>query len=544
MKKTIGTNTGRSAEYKALSVLTQDTLFIVTVDMLNGRCVFNRIDKQAEEVLRSYILQGFTFDEITADYIPRRCHPEDVDRLKSIFTLSEIGKRLSVSGDLSVRARKKEGTYIRVEVRRSGEESFVLAVRDVDSEVRSENENLEKLQESYRRAVSEVASKKKYIYNISHDIRTPLNAILGYSTVAGDNISDPKLLKKCLRKIDDAGQQVLGIINEILDLNELEEGSIRVSEVIITMADVERQVEESVAAQVKDRKLDFSIRNMDSINPSLIADNNHLVRALVNLVGYACKHTEAGGCINLTIKPLPSPESGRRNYAYIIEDNGVGMDAVRLKEIRDFIGDEGDSFGKDVDISIAIVKNILRAIGGVFTVDSIAGKGTTFTVTTEFRLSDDDIEKQSPSSVFEGSEEIEKNTVLAGKRILVVDDSTVSCEIASTILAGFSAKTETASDGMTAIDMIVANEVGYYDLVLMDIEMPNIDGFEATRQIRGLHRPDARTIPVVAFTGVVFEDTRKEAEETGMNGFITKPINASEMRKTLIEVLEKGQAGI
>lgn len=538
MRKTIGTNTGRSAEYKALSVLTQDTLFIVTVDMVNGRCVFNRIDREVEEVLKEYIIQGFTFDDIAADYIPRRCHPEDVERLKDLFNLDELRERLGKSDFISVRARRKNGAYIRAEVKKNGDSSFVLAVRDVDAEVRGENESFEKLQDSYRRALNEIASKKKYIYNISHDIRTPLNAILGYSTVAGDNVSDPKLLKKCLRKIDDAGQQVLGIINEILDLNELEEGTIRVSEVITTMADLERQVEESVSPQMKDRKLDFSIRNLDSINPSLVADNNHMVRMLVNLVRYSCKHTEAGGSITLTIKPVASPEAGRRNYAYIIEDNGIGMEPDRLKAVRAFIDDDPNPVEDDIDISIAIVKNILKAIGGVFTVDSIAGKGTTFTVTTSFEISDDEIEKQTRADISEEQIDVEKNTILTGKRILVVDDSQVSCEIATTILNGFSAETECASDGMTAIDMIVANEVGYYDLVLMDIEMPNIDGFEATRQIRGLHRPDARTIPVVAFTGVVFEDTRKSAEAAGMNGFITKPINASEMRNTLIEVLE------
>ncbi len=544
-KKTIETNTGKNAEYNVLKALTQEYLIIVTVEMSSGHCSFNRVAPTLIPALQNSIIQEHNYEDLIRDYATDNLIEEDRKQVIRSLSIENIKKELAVSDRFSFLARREhngEYEHLRVEVRKLDADRFILSVRNADNEVRDDNSFIEELQNDYRRAIMASGSKKKYIYNISHDIRTPLNAIIGYSTVAADNFSDQKLLKKCLDKIDDAGQQVLGIINEILDLNELEENGIRVKNNLVTMADLERQVTESVRAQVKDKKLDMFVKNHDTINPVLNMDINHMVRVLVNLISYSSKHTEAGGSVALTIMPIASPESGYRNYRFNVEDTGFGLNQTALKEVKEYLSEiDSDAlyFANDVDINIVVAKNIVMALGGSLEIDSEQDKGTVFTIHMNFEIG-----KETEKEDAEAEEhvvEIRENTILSGTRILIVDDSQASCEVLTTILAGLSARTEVAYDGYTGIDMIVNNEVGYYDLVLMDIEMPSIDGYETTRQIRGLHRPDAKTLPIVAVTGVVFEDAKNKANECGMDGFITKPINVAEMKQILGEVLKQKQ---
>jgi CheY-like chemotaxis protein/two-component sensor histidine kinase len=357
------------------------------------------------------------------------------------------------------------------------------------------------------------------MYNLSHDIRSPLNAIMGYTTVASDNCDDPKMLKKCLGRIDDASHQVLGIISEILDINELEEGVVNVTEHTLTMADLERQIVQTVQSQVRDKKLDFIVHNTDAANPAIIMDDAHVVRMLVNLISFSSRYTEAGGNITLTINAANAHDPDFRRYTFIVEDNGIGCPPEQ-----------------DAGVNISIVRHILDALGGILQVESSEGKGSRFTIDIEFKLAASD-EASGDADPETASEEVSR--IMSGKRVLIVDDSSVSADIAVTILSNFNVLSEVASDGNTAIDMICSNEVGYYDLVLMDIEMPNMDGHETTREIRGLHRPDAKTLPIVALTADVFESTKKEAFEAGMNDFIPKPIDVVQMKDKLINILKK-----
>lgn len=545
-KKTIETSTSKGAEFSVLKSLTGEYIVIMTVDMNTGFCAFNRIEPQLIPMIQNSIISEHLFEDLIKDYANDNLAEDNRKQVIERLSINNIRKEFEKSDRFSFLARKSrkgEYEYLRVEVRAFETDKFILSIRIADNEVKDDNSFIEELQNDYRRAIMASGAKKKYIYNISHDIRTPLNAIIGYSTVASDNFSDQKLLKKCLDKIDDAGQQVLGIINEILDLNELEESGIRMKLERVTISELERQVSESVRAQVKDKKLDFFVKNYDTINPVLKMDINHMVRVLVNLISYSSKHTEAGGSITLTMKPIASPESEYRNYRFSVTDTGFGLSDEAFKTMQEYLSDiDADAlyFANDVDINVVVAKNIINALGGELSVKSAEDKGPEFTIHVNFEMSQDKADSETSESD-DGIINIRENTILSGTRILVIDDSQASCEILTTILAGLSARTECAYDGYTGIDMIVNHEVGYYDLVLMDIEMPAIDGYETTRQIRGLHRPDAKTIPIVAVTGVVFEDAKNMATESGMDGFITKPINVSEMKQILGDVLKRSK---
>ena len=514
----------KNLDYDVLQALATDYMIIVAVDALTEEFNIIRCEPQSTRILEQYLKDDLSFIEIVDRYLADHIYVEDRAAVRNCFELDNIRSELSSRESFSMIVRKMEGDtikYVRAEIRRfdaRSDKKFLLAVRDVDREVHVDQIRQNELSEAYKAAERASQAKNRFMYNMSHDIRSPLNAIMGYTTVANDNCDDTKMLKKCLGRIDDASHQVLSIISEIMDLNELEEGVININEHTLTMEDLERQVLQTVQSQVRDKQLDFIIHNLDEANPALIMDDSHMVRMLVNLISHSSRFTEAGGNITLTITPSSSLDPAYRRYTFCVEDNGIGV-----------------STENDSGVKIPIVRNILNALGGIMRIETEEGKGSRFTIDIEFKLASSK-EEQKPEQGEEVSDDAERH--IAGKRILVVDDSQVSSDIASTILSGLGAEIECAMDGNTAIDMICSNEVGYYDLVLMDIEMPQMDGHETTREIRGLHRPDAKTLPIVALTADVFESTKREAYEAGMDDFMTKPINVAELKEKLLKVFK------
>ena len=521
-KRKSGSGSLGNVDYEVLQALARDYMIIVAVDAQSEEFKVVRCEPGSVKTLEQYLSSNLSFIEIVHRYLDDHIYVEDRESVRNCFELENIRNELSSRESFSMIVRKMEGDtikYVRAEIRRfdaKSDKKFLLAVRDVDREVHVDQIRQNELSEAYKAAERASQAKNRFMYNMSHDIRSPLNAIMGYTTVANDNCDDIKMLKKCLGRIDDASHQVLSIISEILDMNELEEGVINLTEHTLTMADLERQVMQTVQSQVRDKKLDFIIHNMDATNPALIMDDGHMVRMLVNLISHSSRFTEAGGNITLTITPSSSLDPDYRRYTFCVEDNGIGV-----------------STENDSGVKIPIVRNILNALGGIMRIDTEEGKGSRFTIDIELKLASLNEDEQVPPEELE-NEEAERR--IAGKRILVVDDSQVSSDIAVTILSVLGAEIECAMDGSTAIDMICSNEVGYYDLVLMDIEMPQMDGHETTREIRGLHRPDAKTLPIVALTADVFESTKREAYDAGMDGFLTKPIDVSELKDKLMEI--------
>ncbi len=521
-KRKSGRGSLGNVDYEVLQALARDYMIIVAVDAQSEEFKVVRCEPDSVKTLEQYLSSNLSFIEIVHRYLDDHIYVEDRESVRNCFELENIRNELSSRESFSMIVRKMEGDtikYVRAEIRRfdaKSDKKFLLAVRDVDREVHVDQIRQNELSEAYKAAERASQAKNRFMYNMSHDIRSPLNAIMGYTTVANDNCDDTKMLKKCLGRIDDASHQVLSIISEILDMNELEEGVINLTEHTLTMADLERQVMQTVQSQVRDKKLDFIIHNMDATNPALIMDDGHMVRMLVNLISHSSRFTEAGGNITLTITPSSSLDPDYRRYTFCVEDNGIGV-----------------STENDSGVKIPIVRNILNALGGIMRIDTEEGKGSRFTIDIELKLASLNEDEQVPPEELE-NEEAERR--IAGKRILVVDDSQVSSDIAVTILSVLGAEIECAMDGSTAIDMICSNEVGYYDLVLMDIEMPQMDGHETTREIRGLHRPDAKTLPIVALTADVFESTKREAYDAGMDGFLTKPIDVSELKDKLMEI--------
>jgi len=371
---------------------------------------------------------------------------------------------------------------------------------------------------------------------MSHDIRTPLNAIVGYTTVAIDNIDDTNAAKKYLKKIDDASQHLIHIINEILDLGELETGKIRLTESRLSMDDLLEQIADNTKALIKDKQIDFEIRNNDKFKETLIIDAFHVNRVLTNLISNAVKFSEVGGKVTLAVTPSRTLDPNRIHYTFVVSDKGQGIAPEFLDKLFTPFERERTSTQskkKGVGLGLAITKNILDALGGAITAKSELGKGSTFTVELDAEI--------APKTEVEENrrkEQIKENPI-KGKRILVVDDSKVNRDIGMAILESFEAEVECVSDGDVAVEVVKSSEPGYFDLILMDIQMPQMDGHEATRRIRALDRGDTATVPIVALTADVFDDTKQEAIECGMDDFLEKPINVKALKEVLFKQFTK-----
>ena len=390
-----------------------------------------------------------------------------------------------------------------------------------------ENEQLE-----VRLSAAEEASKAKtfFLSNMSHDIRTPLNAIIGYTTLANREGVTYEEKSEYIDKIEMAGRQLLDIVNDVLDMSRIESGKLSLEPACVNLENCVREICDLVRIQLEAKKITFSV-SCTVAHKWVLCDKVMLDRALMNLLCNAGKFTEENGSVSLRLTELArSDETG--SYEFRIKDTGIGMS----REFADrlFIPFERERTStvsriQGTGLGLAITKSIVDMMGGSITVRTEKGKGTEFTVTVDFPLAAPEEEICSG-----GGDEIS----FAGMRALLVEDNMINMEIAQMLLdqAGF--LIETAENGKIALEMTAASEPGYYDVILMDIQMPVMDGYMATQAIRRL--PDARLagIPIIAMTANAFQEDIMKAEEVGMNGHIAKPLDIPDMKATLQRVLK------
>ena len=389
-----------------------------------------------------------------------------------------------------------------------------------------ENEQLEA-----KLLAAEEASKAKtfFMSNMSHDIRTPLNAIIGYTTLANHDGVTYEEKSGYVDKIGMASRQLLEIVNDVLDMSRIESGKISLEPARVNLENCIQEASDLVRTQLEAQKIELSV-SCDVSHKWVMCDKVMLDRALMNLLCNAGKFTEENGSVSLQLKELScGDETG--SYEIRVKDTGIGMSPEFVERL--FIPFERERTStvsriQGTGLGLAITKNIVDMMGGNITVQTEKGKGTEFTITVDFPLTEPE----------EGiCSNVEDEISFEGMRALLVEDNMVNMEIAQMLLdqAGF--LIETAENGEIALEMTAASEHGYYDVILMDIQMPVMDGYMATKAIRNL--PDTRlaSIPIIAMTANAFQEDKKKAEEVGMNGHITKPLDIPSMKATLQQVL-------
>ncbi len=418
-----------------------------------------------------------------------------------------------------------------VKVEEDGEfKGIVLGFRDVEEEYRKDIETQELLRAALEEAKHASSSKSNFLFNMSHDIRTPMNAILGFVALAQNETDNPDKLLDYLDKIEKSGQHLLGLINDVLDMARIESGRIDLHEAPF---DLEEQFNETVdmfGIDMDKKGLKFK-SNLNITDKIVDADSLRTKQIMLNLLGNALKYTKEGGTVTFKIKQKTSNKNGFAIYQISVKDTGIGMSKDFQKHLFDLFERENRSAVTGVQgtgLGLAITKRLVELMNGEITCNSSLGKGTEFKCTIRLKVVDADY-------VEEEEEEIDLS-LLEGKKVLLVEDNDLNREIARTILEEVGMVVEEATDGTVAVDMLGKKKSSDYDVVLMDIQMPYMDGYKATRIIRNAEVRTKGHVPIIAMTANAFEEDKAKAFEAGMDAHIAKPVDTKELYRELVRL--------
>ncbi len=400
-----------------------------------------------------------------------------------------------------------------------------------DVSAKYEQQKLE-LNEALSAANAASQAKSLFLFNMSHDIRTPMNAIIGFADIAQKHLQEPEVVENAVTKIRTSSEILLNLINDVLDLARIESGKTTLDLTPTDLAADMENVRMLFEEDMEKAGIAFTMEQ-DLSDTHVLCDSLRINQILINLLGNARKFTHSGGKVICRVKQLEEAKDGTAPYEITVEDNGIGMSEEFQKRVFDRFERERTSTVSGIQgsgLGLAIVKRVVDMMGGTIEVASTLGKGTTFTI--NFRLQVLDQEKvEKPQT--DTREEI----LFEGRRILLVEDNELNREIAREILKEEGFEVEEAEDGTVAVEKVSHSEPGYYDLVLMDIQMPVMDGYTATREIRNLKDPRLSQIPIIAMTANAFDEDRKQALKMGMNGHLSKPIDVDSLLKVLRTVL-------
>ena len=411
----------------------------------------------------------------------------------------------------------------------------VIGTRNIDDLIKKERMQEAKLKEAY--IVAEEANKAKtdFLNNMSHDIRTPMNVILGYNELMKQYLTDP-ILVDYQNKIEQSGKLLLSIINNVLDMARIESGKMVVEERAEAIGLVVEEIESVFESSAQEKNIVFTT-SVDVDHTHVLWDGFKVREILMNLVGNAFKYTPEGGHIAIDVKELNCTRSGYVRIQTQVKDTGIGMSEDFLPTLFDsFSREYNTTIGKvsGTGLGMAIVKNLVDMMDGEICVKSKLGEGTCFTLTFEHRIADaDSIEWNQELDV------LDEKSILEGKRVLLAEDNDLNAEIAMAILEQSGLVLDRVEDGLACINRLSEVDADLYGLILMDIQMPNMNGYEATRRIRQFENVKKASIPILAMTANAFEEDKKMAMEAGMNGHISKPIDVSVLEKQIINIFKK-----
>ncbi|MDE5856364.1 MAG: response regulator [Anaeroplasmataceae bacterium] len=646
-----------------VEALSRDYANVYSLDEERGTAQIIKLEGYVVEGLKKDSAEEYDYTTILENYIHTRVHPDDQQELIQSLSLENVKDKLNTddaymgtyriidNGDI----HHFQYTYLKLADNRLGRRGFILVgFRNIDEMIRKEQEQQNVLSEALAQAQYANKAKTTFLNSMSHDIRTPMNAIIGFTSLAVTHIDNKEQIRGYLSKIMTSGNHLLSLINDVLDMSRIESGKVKIDEKETSLPEIMHDLKTIVQADVKAKQLEFYIDTLDVTNETIICDKLRLNQVLLNLLSNAMKYTKPGGMVSVRVIQSADAPEGYASYRFSIKDTGIGMSPEFLKHVFEPFEREQTSTVSGIQgtgLGLAITKNIVDMMGGTITVESEVGKGSEFVVTFNFRVADSPVETQhlkqlenlralvvdddintcisvskmlstigmrpdwttlgneaiirtkfsleqnEPYSAYiidwlmpdmNGIElvrrirkvigdstpviiltaydwtDIEKeareagvtafcskplflselrNILLApyveqeneekpekaeirfdGKRLLLVEDNELNQEIAQTILEAAGFTIDTVDDGSVAVEQMKKMPAGTYDLILMDVQMPIMNGYEATRIIRALDDPVKASIPIVAMTANAFEEDRKEAMEAGMNGYAAKPV--------------------
>ena len=395
-----------------------------------------------------------------------------------------------------------------------------------------------KLEIALKKAEDASLAKTRFLNNMSHDIRTPMNAILGYAQLMEEELKEKDLPETSdhLEKLQQSGNLLLSIINNVLDMARIESGKMEIDENYCRIEDIRQTLFEIFGDEAKKKNIALHY-TINVEHEHILTDTTKVKEIFVNILSNAIKYTPPGGSVMINVDELVCDESGYMMVRTRVSDTGIGMSQDYLTKIFDAFTRERNTTKSKITgsgLGMSIVKRYVDLLGGTIDVESEPGKGSTFTVTLKHRIADESYyAKKHIEEPGTGSE------ILEGRNILLAEDNDLNAEIAEAILKRAGLKTERVEDGIQCVNKITKMPVGTYDMILMDIQMPRMDGYKATQAIRHLPDKDKACIPIVAMTANAFEEDKRDAVAAGMNGHIAKPIQIDKLLSMLAEVLRQ-----
>ncbi len=661
-------------QMELVHALSIDYNLVCSFDLDTGLGTPIQNNSESEYMFDAAFKGEISLEDSMESYIQSFVYEEDKEMLRQASSCDKLKKELAEKNQYYVNYRtfiNQEMKYFQMKVVRAGiwDEShdIVLGFRSVDEETRNEMEQKSLLESALLQANRASKAKSVFLSNMSHDIRTPMNAIVGFTNLAVTHIDNRELVEEYLKKIMTSGNHLLSLINDVLDMSHIESGKIHLEEKQCSLPDILHGLRNILQADIHAKQLELQIDTVDVLDEDIYCDKLRLNQVLLNLLSNSVKYTGAGGIVSMRITEKAGAPKGYANYEFLIKDTGIGMSQEFVEHIFEPFEREKNTTLSGVQgtgLGMAITKNIVDMMNGSIKVKSEQGVGTEFTVSFTFRLYSDmkepqhipelkncralvvdddfntcdsvsymlgqlgmraewtlsgkeavlrthqavmrgddyfvyivdwlmpdmngvevarrirqetggnvpvivltaydwsDIEEEARDagvtafcskplflselrnclcSVIKQEESDNKNVAKKAAehhtgRILLVEDNDMNQEIAAAILEGSGFTTQIAGNGQIAVDMLKKSEPGYYQLVLMDVQMPVMNGYEATKEIRKLENKDLASIPIIAMTANAFEEDRQEALKCGMNGHIAKPIDIKKLFDTLYKI--------
>lgn len=509
---------------------------ILYADLDTDKVFPYRLSSRTEhQFKKKFQVRGFLW--YVFDYVNVWVHPEDREIVSRATAPEYIREKLSNNKTYYINYRivnHGEIQYLQLRIVNVGNKNrisqIVMGYRRVDEEVRREMEQKQIFEDALNNANLAITAKNTFLSNMSHDLRTPLNAIFGFTALAKKNINHPEIVENYLNKIENSSHQLLELIEKVLEISWSESNDIRITEAECNLLTIIQNVYHALLPQAEEKDITFFLQS-ELEHCDIYSDQDKLRQLLLYLANNAITYTKSGGKVIMTVIELEKLPNDYVTYQFVVEDTGIGIGKDFLEHIFEpfereknttFSGIHGSGLG------LTIAKNITEMMGGHIEVDSTVGKGSKFTITLRFRLQEHPTLCSSEDSIAN----------LLNKKILLVEDNPTNLEIETEILQGLGFVIEPATDGSIAVEKIKQSDTGAYDLILMDIQMPVMNGWEAAKSIRELENSNLANIPIIALSADAFESDKRMSKESGMDAHLTKPIDIPLLLETIAKTLK------
>ena len=510
------------------------------VDVATGRMVMHTRQTVLED-LSPYIMEDYD-TQIAAAMNNYGKTQQEREKLRGQFKLAAILEQLQKKplgydfmcpyyGEKGLRYKK-----INILWGDRNHQTVCVVRADVTEMLMTERKTKEELEHALELAEQANQAKTAFLSSMSHDIRTPMNAIMGMTTLANAHIDDQAYVEDCLGKISVSSRHLLNLINDILEMSKIERADVELKRERISLRELVEQVSTMICPQVKEKKQQFQTR-ADSISHAYFyGDPLRINQILINILGNAVKFTPEGGSVDFSAEECQATTEDCVRYRFSIRDTGGGMSEQVLSHVFEPFT-RGENVGRieGTGLGLSITKGLVDRMGGVISASSSEGRGSVFRVELEFEICHEPEEMSRPK--IPASSNPENDSILSGRRFLIAEDNEINAEILTSLLEMFGCTALVKTDGAQAVQEFITSPTGTYDAILMDIQMPVMTGYEAAKAIRAISREDARSIPIIAMTANAFAEDVQEALESGMTAHVAKPIDLDALKTTLKNAL-------